>query len=32
MQPEDAQEELSKRVKHFDEEVPPKADIWCKIW
>jgi len=31
VQPEDSQKELSERVEHFDEEVPPESDIGRQI-
>jgi hypothetical protein len=32
MQPEDAEEELAERIKHFNEEVPPEAHVWREVW
>lgn len=31
VEPEDAQEELSERVEHFDEEVPPQPHVWRQV-
>lgn len=28
---EHAQEEVSKILKHFREEVPPQSHIWCQV-
>jgi hypothetical protein len=32
VQPEDAEKELSERIEHLNEEVPPQTNVWCEIW
>ena len=32
VQPEDAKEELAEGVEHLNEEVPPEAHVWGKVW
>lgn len=31
MEPEDAKEEISERIKHFNKEVPPQTNVGCEV-